>query len=275
MDRNNLFATPSAERSGHFETPVGVPPPVARPAALDVVWARHADEVEQAQRLRFQVFAQEMGARLSPPKGTPAGLDVDRFDAACEHLIVRTVGTADAASQVVGTYRVLTPAASRLTGGLYSESEFDLQRLDSLRPSMAELGRSCTAPAWRQGGVILLLWASLAEFMQRSRLDLMIGCASVPMLDGGHFAASLWNQLRQNHLAAAERTVQPLLALPVDDLDGERDVEPPPLIKGYLKCGAKVLGAPAWDPDFGVADLPMMMDLSDLPAAYRRRFMGG
>jgi putative hemolysin len=69
--------------------------------------------------------------------------------------------------------------------------------------------------------------------------------------------------------------VQPRLALPVDDLDGELDVEPPPLIKGYLKCGAKVLGAPAWDPDFGVADLPMMMDLNDLPAAYRRRFMGG
>jgi putative hemolysin len=69
--------------------------------------------------------------------------------------------------------------------------------------------------------------------------------------------------------------VQPRLALPVADLDGELDVEPPPLIKGYLKCGAKVLGSPAWDPDFGVADLPMMMDLSDLPAAYRRRFMGG
>jgi putative hemolysin len=103
----------------------------------------------------------------------------------------------------------------------------------------------------------------------------MIGCASVPMLDGGHFAASLWNQLRLKHLAAPERRVQPRLALPVDDLDGELDVEPPPLIKGYLKCGAKVLGAPAWDPDFGVADLPMMMDLNDLPAAYRRRFMGG
>jgi len=36
----------------------------------------------------------------------------------------------------------------------------------------------------------------------------------------------------------------------------------------------KVLGPPAWDPDFGTADLPMMLRLSDLPASYRRRLVG-
>lgn len=245
-----------------------------KPAPLEVLWARHADEVVQAQRLRYKVFADEMGARLSPLEGTPDGLDVDRFDAACEHLIVRTVETDEAPAQVVGTYRVLTPAAARLTGGLYTESEFDLSRLAPLRPRMAELGRSCTAEGWRHGGVILLLWASLGEFMQRNGLDMMIGCASVPMRDGGHVAASLWNQLRQKYLAAPERLVQARLPLPVDDLNGELEVEPPPLIKGYLRCGARVLGAPAWDPDFGVADLPLLIDLNELPATYRRRFMG-
>lgn len=247
---------------------------VSRPAPLEVIWARHAEEVQQAQRLRYKVFADEMGASLTPLPGTPEGLDVDRFDAACEHLIVRTIETAAAPAEVVGTYRVLTPAAARLTGGLYTESEFHLQHLAPLRPRMAELGRSCTAEGWRQGGVILLLWASLGEFMQRNSLDLMIGCASVPMRDGGHVAASLWNKLRQTHLASPDRMVHPRLPLPVDDLDCDLEVEPPPLIKGYLKCGARVLGAPAWDPDFGVADLPLMMDLNELPAIYRKRFMG-
>ena len=93
--------------------------PAARPVRLEALWARHADEVRQAQRLRYQVFVDEMGARLSPPPGTPEGLDIDRFDDACEHLLVRTVETADAPAEVVGTYRVLTPAAARLTGGLY------------------------------------------------------------------------------------------------------------------------------------------------------------
>ena len=256
----------------------GVPQPhspAARPVRLEALWARHTDEVRAAQRLRYQVFVDEMGARLSPPPGTPDGLDIDRFDDACEHLLVRTVETADAAAEVVGTYRVLTPAAARLTGGLYGEGEFDLRRLDALRPRMIELGRSCTAQAWRQGGVILLLWSSLAEFTLRNGLDLVVGCASVPMHDGGHMAASLWNRLRQTHLAAAERCVLPRLPLPVDDLDNHLDVEAPPLIKGYLKCGGRVLGPPAWDPDFGVADLPMLLDLADLPAAYRKRFIGG
>ncbi|WP_088278647.1 GNAT family N-acetyltransferase [Ideonella sp. A 288] len=242
---------------------------------LEAVWARHADEVREAQRLRHRVFVGEMGATLSPPPGTEPGLDVDLYDAYCEHLLVRTLPTSHAPARVVGTYRVLTPAAARLVGGLYTDTEFDLVRLAGLRPRMAELGRSCTDADWRSGAVILLLWSSLAEFMHRNGLDLMIGCASVPMRDGGHAAASLWHQLRQAHLAPIEEQVSPRLPLPVDDLRGDLAVEPPPLIKGYLRCGAKVLGPPAWDPDFGTADLPLMLRLSDLPASYRRRFLRG
>jgi putative hemolysin len=252
----------------------------ARPAhapvgdrGLVVRWARHLDEIREAQRLRYQVFAVEMGASLSVLPGMPDDLDVDRFDDYCEHLIVRTREGRDEPSEVVGTYRVLTPDGARRAGALYSDAEFDLAALDELRARMAELGRSCTAPQWRQGGVILLLWSALAEFMQRNGLGLMVGCASVPMLDGGHGAASLWARLRERHLAPESLRVRPRLPLPVERLDNTLEVEPPPLIKGYLRCGAKILGAPAWDPDFGVADLPMLLDLEDLPASYRTRFV--
>ena len=241
---------------------------------LETVWAWHQDEVREAQRLRYRVFAGEMGARLSPPAGTPPELDVDIYDPYCEHLLVRTLATADAPAQVVGTCRVLTPVAARLAGGLYSDAEFDLARLNRLRPRIAELGRFCIDPAWSTGGVVLMLWAALAEFMHHNGLDLVVGCASVTMRDGGHAAASLWSRLRQSHLAPIELQVRPRLALPVDELRCDLDVEPPALIKGYLKCGGKVLGPPAWVPDFGTADLPMMLNLPDLPAAYRRRFMG-
>jgi putative hemolysin len=60
----------------------------------------------------------------------------------------------------------------------------------------------------------------------------------------------------------------------VDDLDQTLDAEPPPLIKGYLRCGARVLGAPAWDPDFNTADLPLLTRTADLPSRYRRHFLG-
>lgn len=238
---------------------------------IAVSWAKTNDDVRQAQRLRFDVFATEMGAcldTLSP------GHDVDLFDNYCEHLLVRDQVT----RQVVGTYRVLTPAQAMRAGSTYTETEFDLVRLRGLRDSMVELGRSCVHPDYRHGGVILALWGALAEFMVRNKLDTMIGCASIPMLHNGvvsgDLAASIWEKVRKSHLADVQYHVRPRLPLPVEQLDGTLDVEPPALIKGYLRLGAKVLGAPAWDPDFNTADLPMMMRISDLPARYRNHFLG-
>jgi putative hemolysin len=238
---------------------------------IAVSWARHQDEVRQAQRLRYQVFALEMGATL--PK-TLAGHDVDLFDDYCEHLLVRDL----ASQEVIGTYRVLTPTQATRVGSTYSDLEFDLTRLRSLRARMVELGRSCVHADHRHGGVILALWGALAEFMGRNQLDTMIGCASIPMqhngASNGHAAASIWRQVRQTHLASIEYHVTPRLALPVERLDSSLDVEPPALIKGYLRLGAKVLGAPAWDPDFNSADLPMMMRIADLPPRYLKHFSG-
>jgi len=241
---------------------------------FEAVWARTSDEVREAQRLRHQVFAEEMGARLEVPAGTPPGHDADRFDAHCEHLLVRVRSTGDEPAPVIGTYRVLTPEAAQRAGGFYSETEFDLAPLASLRGRMVELGRSCVHPDWRSGSAILTLWGALAEFMHRNQLDVMIGCASISMRDGGHSAASLWERLRQTHMAPEALRVRARLPLPVHELRTDLDADPPALIKGYLRCGARVLGAPAWDPDFNTADLPMMMRLGDLPARYRRHFLG-
>ncbi|MGY4827438.1 GNAT family N-acetyltransferase [Sphaerotilaceae bacterium SBD11-9] len=263
----------TSRRSLHPRTAVAEP--VRHDAAgFEVVWARDERDVRQAQQLRHLVFAEEMGARLSVPHGAPAGHDIDMFDPFCEHLLVRAAGTGDEPGPVIGTYRVLTPDSAKRVGGLYSDTEFDLTRLRPLRSRMVELGRSCVHPAWRSGGVIMALWGALAEFMVRNRLDTMVGCASVSMRDGGHYAASLWEQLRRTHLAPIELQVTPRLPLPVDDLQTHLDVEAPALIKGYLRCGAKVLGAPAWDPDFNTADLPMLMRIADLPARYRKHFLG-
>ena len=238
---------------------------------ITVSWANHQDEVREAQRLRHQVFAVEMGATLP---STITGHDIDLFDNFCEHLLVRDVPS----NEVIGTYRVLTPAQAERVGSTYSDTEFDLTRLRSLRESMVELGRSCVHADHRHGGVIMALWSALAEFMVRNQLDTMIGCASIPMLHNGvisgDVAASIWNKVRHSHLAPIEYHVRPRRPLPLEHLNCHLDVDPPALIKGYLRLGAKVLGPPAWDPDFNSADLPMLMRIADLPMRYRKHFLG-
>jgi putative hemolysin len=262
----------------HSISTVGaVPAPLHAPvgravstAPLHVSWARSDDEVREAQALRHQVFAVEMGARLAPPQGTPPGLDVDLFDAFCEHLLVRAATASGEPGPVIGTYRVLTPAAARRAGGFYSDTEFDLTRLRALRPRLVEVGRSCVHADHRSGGAILALWAALAEFMAQNGLDTMIGCASISMRDGGHVAASLWKRLQASHVAPIDCQVRPRLPLPVEHLRQDLAVEPPALIRGYLRCGARIMGAPAWDPDFNTADLPLLLRTADLPARFRR-----
>ena len=278
-----LPTLPMAELATHFPTEAQSlrrslhPGPTLESQArtkMEVIWARNEEDVLAAQRLRYEVFALEMGARLSVPIGSPAGHDIDLFDPYCEHLLVRLDTGTGEPGQVIGTYRVLTPESAKRIGGLYSETEFDLTRLRPLRGKMVELGRSCVHPDHRNGGAIMALWGALAEFMVRNDLDTMIGCGSISMRDGGHVAASLWEQLRHTHLAPIDLQVRPRLPLPVDELNRHLKVEPPALIKGYLRVGAKVLGAPAWDPDFNTADLPMLMRIADLPSRYRKHFLG-
>ena len=117
-----------------------------------------------------------------------------------------------------------------------------------------------------------MLWTHLIRFLHEQGVQHAIGCASVPMPDGGLNAARLWNELRRSHLAPPKRQGKPRRALPVEWLPSHGDSEWPPLVKGYIKVGAQVLGAPAWDAEFGCADLPMMLDFATMTPAYRRRF---
>lgn len=233
---------------------------------LQVGLANCETEILEAQKLRYRVFADEMGARLATR--TP-GVDRDLYDPFCEHLIARD----EDAGRIVGTYRILSPAAARKVGGYYSENEFDLTRLQHLRPRLVEIGRSCIDAEYRSGTVIALLWGGLARYMRDNGYDYLVGCASVSMADGGHAAASLYNRLREQHLAPAEYHVFPRCPLPLAALRADLAAEAPPLIKGYLRAGAWICGAPAWDPDFNTADLPILMPMSKVDDRYARHFM--
>ena len=241
---------------------------LGRPS-LSVGIADSAEVVRAAQELRYRVFADELGANLST---TIPGVDHDAYDALCQHLVVRD----EASGEVLGTYRILTPESTPASG-YYSEGEFDLTRLQPLRPGLVEIGRSCVHPDHRTGVTITLLWAGLARFMREHGYEYLIGCASVSMRDGGHNAASLYAALSggsPNHLSPVEYRVFPRLPLPLAALRQDLAVEPPPLIKGYLRAGAWVCGEPAWDPDFNTADLPILLSMARVSDRYARHFLG-
>lgn len=233
-----------------------------------VGFALNEGEVEEAQRLRYRIFAEELGARIRTRK---AGVDSDFYDPHCEHLIVRD----EQAGKIVGTYRILTPTAAKTVGSYYTENEFDLTRLQHLRSAMVEVGRSCIDPDYRQGAVITLLWGKLAEFMQLHGYRYLIGCASIGMADGGHNASNLFVQMIDAHIAPLEYRVFARTRLPYEQLVTGHAAEVPPLLKGYLRAGAWVCGDPAWDPDFNTADLPLLLPMERISPRYARHFLRG
>ncbi len=229
--------------------------------------AREPAEIQAAQRLRHQVFAEEMGATLHT---TVPGLDVDYFDEFCDHLVVRE----DTTGEIVGTYRMLPPERADEAGKLYSETEFDLSAIAPLRGALVETGRSCVHPDHRSGAVVSLVWAGIGRYMLLSGHRWLAGCASVPLADGGSFANGVWNVVRDKHYAPPEYRVAPLVPWRPREAPVPARAIMPPLLKGYLRLGAWVCGPPAHDADFGVADLFVLLSLDRVDQRYLRYFLG-
>lgn len=247
-----------------FDQPLGA---AVTDRPLRAVFAETLVELHQAQRLRYDVFARELGARLH---SRVPGLDVDRFDAYCRHLLVKDLSS----GQVVGCTRVLTDRRARRAGGFYSEEEFDLDRVLDLHGRFAEIGRTCVHPDYRNGATIGTLWAGLAGFVAEQGIDYLIGCASVPLGPGGAAARAVYTELSRRHLAPREQRVRPLNPLPAGEPAPPGMYAVPPLLKGYLRLGAMICGEPSVDEDFGVADLLILLPTARLERRYARHFLG-
>lgn len=236
-------------------------------SAYSLLVARNDAEIAAAQRLRYEVFATEIGAHLHTDV---PGLDVDEFDEFCDHLVVRHEPT----GQIVGTYRMLPPERAAEAGKLYSDNEFDLTSLSSLRPSLVETGRSCVHADHRSGAVVGLVWAGIARYMLLSGHRWLAGCASVSLADGGALAAGVWDTVRHKSFSPEEYRVTPRRPWNVDATPRPERAVIPPLLRGYLRLGAWVCGAPALDEDFGVADFFVLLSLDRVDQRYLKFFLG-
>jgi putative hemolysin len=244
----------------------GVQPSTRKRAELFVKLAQSADEVISAQRLRYQVFTEEYGATLHTPV---AGLDCDRFDVFCHHLIVINNVT----GEVIATTRMLDDANTLRTGGFYSASEFDLTNINRLSGKKLEVGRTCVHKSFRAGATLALLWSGIAKFVLENQFDYLLGCGSISLLNGSTDAWSITRQLLESHSVSDALKVTPRKPLPAAACPENYHAPIPALIKAYTRLGASVGGEPCWDPDFQCADLFILLPIAALEARYARHFL--
>lgn len=242
--------------------------------ALRVRLARSTDEIEAAQALRFEVFANEYGAEL---KGT-TGRDVDRFDAICDHLIVIDTELPGSDRQrIVGTYRLLPQDRLGPNDGFYSNASFELDRLMARHHErrFVEMGRSCVLPAYRGKRTIELLWQGIWAYCRQNGHDVMIGCASFSGIDPAPHNQAL---AFLHHHAAAEgawavkargQDAIPMDTVPAEDIDLKAAMRAlPPLIKGYLRLGARFATQAMPDPAFSSIDVLVILPVEQISPRY-------
>ncbi len=228
------------------------------------------EELENALRLRFDVFNRELNEGLRASYAT--GMDRDIYDDFCDHLIV-----VDArCNRVVGTYRLLLGIVAEHNIGYYSENEFNMPAIRNLGGEKLELGRSCVHKDYRNANVISLLWAGIARYIELYNVRHLFGCGSLHTGDQSE-VSMVYSYMNFFHRAGSEYTVYPMKKLggvrlsPIVDRKTAFEMLPP-LIKGYLRLGALICGEPAYDDMFGTTDLFLLLETERLIARYRKRF---
>ncbi len=238
---------------------------------FSVKLAESEAELQAAQRLRYQVFVEELGAGGALVDHENR-LEKDRFDPYFDHLILidedRQGGVME---QVVGVYRLLRDTQARAVGQFYSEDEYDLSVLKDSGRKLLELGRSCLHPDYRGGAAMYHLWNALAAYVFEHDIEVLFGVASFHGTDLQALAQPL-SMLYHNHLAPPDLRVraQPdhyadMNRVPKDRLDRRAAmVQVPALIKAYLRLGGFVGDGAFIDHDFNTTDVCLIMDTQRL-----------
>ncbi|MEQ8807176.1 MAG: GNAT family N-acyltransferase [Rhodospirillales bacterium] len=263
------------------KTPAPLPPrPVdVRARNLEIRLAETPEEVEAAQRLRYNVFYREMGA-IPTVEAARHERDADPFDAVCDHLLVLDTDRSQPGRPFVcGTYRLIRGAVAKAHGGFYSAQEYDLSALLRHEGELVELGRSCVHEDYRTGAVMQLLWRGIAEYLAAYDIKLMFGCGSLPGTDAEALMPAL-SYLHHFHMAPSD-----IRARALDDLYVKIDRVPltrldqkaaramlPPLIKGYMRVGGFIGDGAVIDNQFNTTDVCIIVPTDHITEKYLRHY---
>lgn len=260
---------------------LGLPKVLGRSGNLQIRLARSSRDVRRAQRLRYQVFHEEMAA-IPNARCRFLRRDIDAYDAICDHLLVVDTSRMDARPgrkprpMVVGTYRLLRQEqAGQL--GFYSQGEFDIAPLLARHPGkrFLELGRSCVLPDYRTKKTVELLWHGIWAYVRHHRIDVMIGCASLEGTEPAALATRL-GFLHHHARATGEWSAKahaarsvPMDLIAADQIDAKAALKAlPPLLKGYLRIGARFGDGAVVDHQFGTTDVLVVLPVAAIDPRY-------
>jgi putative hemolysin len=240
--------------------------PLATTDLFRVGMAQTLEDVIECQRLRYLVFNCELGEGLDSSAST--GLDRDRFDFICDHLMVHDAAT----GKLAGTYRMQSGYRAKGNLGYYGEGFFDFAPFEKIRAEVLELGRACVREEYRNTNVLHMLWKGIARYAVSCKARYLIGCSSLSSQDENEGMA-LYETLREKYLAEPS-----LRTKPVEERQCKSNglptapPRPPRLFRAYLDISARVCGPPAIDRDFKTIDFLTLVDLKALPDRVRTRF---
>jgi len=276
-------ALSSAAVDTHVVSGLNSSAPLGRIGSLEVRLARNVDEIAAAQEVRYRVFYDELGA-TSADRDCTERRDADRFDLVCDHLLVfDTALPGPGHRQIVGTYRLLRQEAANEAGGFYSDDEFELNKLIARHPGQRflELGRSCVLPDYRSKRTIEVLWQGIWAYINEHRIGVMTGCASFHGTVPAAHAEAL-SFLAQNCRTSSDWDIRavasrycPMDLMPPEAVSMKSALAAmPPLIKGYLRVGARIGDGCVIDHQFGTVDVFIVMPVKEIAARYITYYSG-
>ncbi len=248
---------------------------------LSLKVAETQEEVIAAQKLRYKVFCEEMGAHPTEEM-RQLRREIDFYDDYCDHLLVID-NDADPQDNIVGTYRIMTQEQADESGkGFYTETEFDISKLKSTNKKIMEVSRSCVLESYRSKMVINLLWRGIVAYVFQYDVDYLIGVASFNGTDVNEHSSAL-AFLNQYHLAdesICPKTLPdayvPLPSTEINADDARREfMNLPPLLKGYLRVGATIGDGAFVDHQFNTVDVAIVFAMDSISEKYMNNFKRG
>ena len=233
---------------------------------LNIEWTKDPRVIEDVQRFRFKVFVEEFSITFTD---NFHDMDIDDFDQVCDHLVVRETTE----NSIVGTYRLITPAAAKKIGSMYCDSLFDLSPINHLRDQIVEIDRSCIDKQFRNGYTILLLWKEIYKFILNSSHQYIMGCSSISLADGGLLASNVHQQLIAMNRFSNKLKIKSKHPIQLSENLAHNYMSIPAILKGYLNVGASICSEPGVDPLFNTVDYLTILKMTDMNSKYVKRFL--